>query len=180
MLQFAGLLLIFCLQAQAADVPIQANFDDHKYAGKWYGIAGASNCSQFLSMKDGMPMPILLYITNSNGGFTVKMAFKGQKGCQGMKDTYQKITPGHYKSSGNGESDVRVVGTDYDHFALEYTRTVKKNGEISVTAKLYGRTAEMPAPEVQKKFHEFCTSLGFTDKNLAMMPKGEECDPQKV
>ncbi|KAM4663335.1 olfactory protein-like [Discoglossus pictus] len=180
MLQFAGLLLIFCLQAQADDVPIQANFDARKYAGKWYGIALASNCSQFLSMKDKLLMPVFLYITDRNGGFTVKVAFNGPQKCEGMKDTYQKIQPGHYTSSENGESDNRMVWTDYDHFALEYTRKVKIDGEISVNVKLFGRTSKKPAANVLKRFHEFSTSLGLTDKNIVMMPKGVECDPRKV
>ncbi|XP_053551308.1 lipocalin-15 [Bombina bombina] len=95
-----------------------------------------------------------------------------------MKAIYETITPGHYKFSARGENEVIIIGTDYDHFGLEYTRRVSEK-EVTVTVKLFGRQTDLPEA-VLNKFKEMCKALGLKDDLIVILPKGVECDPTKV
>ncbi|MEE6504848.1 hypothetical protein FKM82_005359 [Ascaphus truei] len=174
--QSVGFLLFFGLQTQAMEIREQPDFHIQKFLGKWYGVSVASNCSMFLSMKDKMKMPVILFTSGKGSDVNVNIGFMTPQGCLQRDLTYHTISPGHFSYSAKGESDVRMVDTDYDSYALEFSRTVRQKGEITITLKLYGRNPELPE-DVQNKFSEHCKFLGFKEENIVMMSKGEECIP---
>ncbi|KAM4697170.1 olfactory protein-like [Rhinophrynus dorsalis] len=171
----ALLLLSLSIQAWAAEVPIQPDFDVHKFEGQWFGVAAASNCSVFMTMKKDMTMPIAIFM--ADGKFLrASFAYMTPKGCQQRDLKLETVSKGHYRLTGPGNMDMRIIGTDYVSHALEYTRNVLETGEVTIMLKLYGRNHDLPK-EVEMKFVEFCKSMGLKEENMVKFNKGVDCVP---
>ncbi|XP_053329518.1 olfactory protein-like [Spea bombifrons] len=177
MLHAIGFGLLFLLSIQANEVPVQKDFNPQLFTGKWYGIAAASNNPMFLKMKKDLSRPIIVFTLHGND-FKAEIGYMTPKGCQKRVMTYHAIANGHYSSSDQGKMDIRIIGTDYKSFALEYTLAEQENKETSVMLKLYGRKTDMPA-EVQKQYEQYCASLGLTKDHMVVFPNADECVPGK-
>ncbi|XP_075690254.1 olfactory protein-like [Rhinoderma darwinii] len=179
MLQVTSVVvLLLFIQCQAMDVKVQDNFDESKFAGKWYGIIAASNCPIFHKMKHDMTLPIIVYAVD---GHTVKtsVAFKTPEGCKQMDATLETITSGHYKHhSVHGDNEIIIAKTDYQSIAMEYTKIIHE-GASCITLKLYGR--EMNVPEdIKHTFIEHIHKMGLADEDILIFHQGDECVPSGI
>ncbi|XP_059571988.1 lipocalin-15-like [Alligator mississippiensis] len=146
MLLNIGLALLCVLETQA-EVPVQPDFDVNKFAGTWHIMVAASNCPQFLSMKEVMKTSVTI-ITPMPGGDLTLTAVMGKR-------------------------DFRVVETDYAHYAIVYVRK-DKDGKTSVTLQLFSRVQDVH-PEALKRFKELYPTMGLTEDILVILPKSDRC-----
>ncbi|XP_073411992.1 olfactory protein-like [Dendrobates tinctorius] len=170
----AAIVLLLCIQCQAIDLKPQANFDETKFLGKWFGVMAASNCPVFNIMKKDMTMPIIFYAKEGN---TMKrsVAFKTPKGCQQMDSSMEAVESGHYThNSVHGDNEFMILKTDYTSFAMDYTKTVHE-GHDCVTFELYGRTTEVSGT-IKEAFMHGVHTMGLKDEDTLTIPGGAECE----
>ncbi|KYO23101.1 lipocalin-15 isoform B [Alligator mississippiensis] len=143
MLLNIGLALLCVLKTQA-EVPVQPDFDLKKFTGTWHIVVGASNCPVFLSMKEIMKTSVAIITAMPGGDLTLTVGFPLPDACQKI-EMHLKSTgqPGHYTNSEMGKRDMRVVETDYDHYAIVYMFK-DQGGETSVTLQLFNAFPELP------------------------------------
>uniref|UniRef100_A0A8C9FCC1 Lipocalin/cytosolic fatty-acid binding domain-containing protein n=1 Tax=Pavo cristatus TaxID=9049 RepID=A0A8C9FCC1_PAVCR len=136
-------LTLLCLLRAGAEVPVQLDFDTKKFAGMWHIMAAVSNCPVFLSMKDKMTSSV----------------------------TAISFTPeGHMTMETGEKRDLRVMDTDYEHYAIVYSQQ-KDSQEPSTMLQLYsGSRNQDMSPHLLQKFKELFHSMGLTEDMLVMLP----------
>ncbi|XP_041098561.1 protein AMBP-like, partial [Polyodon spathula] len=101
--------------------------------------------------------------------------------CKEKTAVYRETeTPGHMKyhcSRWNADVDVYVVRTNYDEYAM-VLMLKQKEGEVTKTAKLYGRSQEL-RPSLHEDFKQFALEQGIGEESIQMLPKTEECQPRE-
>ncbi|XP_058999229.1 lipocalin-like 1 protein isoform X1 [Mustela lutreola] len=129
-----------------AEVPIQPNFDASQFQGTWYVVGVASDDQGFLDTKDNLKMPVVLVTPLANGDLALKFGYStSDGGCQKVDTTFTKgAVDGQFSDTALAQTDIRVVSTDYKHFAVLYVEA-QKEGVRSVWLQLYGG---QPSPEV--------------------------------
>ncbi|NXL90371.1 LCN15 protein, partial [Alectura lathami] len=167
-------LALLCLLQAGAEVPVQPNFDTEKFAGTWHVSAAVSNCPVFLRMKDSMKSSVATISFTPEGHMTMEAVFPVQEECQKVKMQFQQSgQAGHYTSTEKQEKkDVRVVDTDYEHYAIVYTLR-DGDQEHSTTLQLYTREHDM-SPHLLQSFKELSHSMGLTEDMLAILPQSGE------
>ncbi|XP_004848866.1 lipocalin-like 1 protein isoform X2 [Heterocephalus glaber] len=174
-LPVAALLVLLQPSPGQAQVPIQANFDPSKFQGLWYVVGAVSDDQGFQDAKDDMKMPMVSVTSLANGDLALKFGYPTPDGgCQKIQTTYTKgAADGQFSSPAMGQTDIRVVSTDYDNFALMYFET-QKAGERNVWLQLYAR-APVPFPEGAQKMQELVSQVGLNPGQGALLPKSEQC-----
>ncbi|XP_016067317.1 PREDICTED: neutrophil gelatinase-associated lipocalin [Miniopterus natalensis] len=191
-LLWLGLTLLGALQTQAQDsapnlipapplsrVPLQPNFQDDQFQGKWYVVGLAGNA---LSEKDRseFKMYTTSYELKEDHSYNVTSTLLRDQGCSYFVRTFVPTSqPGQF-SLGNIKAypevqsyTVRVVATNYNQFAMVFFKKTFKNQDyFKVT--LYGRTKELPAQQ-KKDFIQFVKSLGLTDHNTLFPVPIDKC-----
>ncbi|XP_062446896.1 lipocalin-15-like isoform X3 [Rhea pennata] len=168
-------LALLCLLQVQAEIPVQLGFDPEKFVGTWHVMAAVSNCPVFLSMKDKMKSSITVFSFTPEGNLAMKAFFPVADECKKAELLFQQHEQaGHYTSTAaEGKQDLRVMETDYDHYAIVYI--IRKNDrEPSNTLQLYTRGQDV-SPQLLKKFKELYPTMGFTEDMLVVMPKSDEC-----
>ncbi|ELK26581.1 Neutrophil gelatinase-associated lipocalin [Myotis davidii] len=150
-------------------VPLQPNFQDDQFQGKWYVVGLAGN---IISKEDqGFKMYTTNYDLKEDRSYNVTSTLLRNQRCDYFVRTFvQTSQPGQF-SLGNIEAypplqsyTVRVAATDYNQFAMVFFEYVSQN-QKSFKITLYGRTKELP-PELKENFIRFVKSLGLTDDNI--------------
>ncbi|NXC47990.1 LCN15 protein, partial [Penelope pileata] len=172
-------LALLCLLCAGAEVPVQHNFNAEKFAGTWHMVATVSNCPVFLSTKDKMTSSITTVSFTPEGHMTMDIVLPLPGECKKVKMLFQHTgQAGHYTGTGVLEEkqekrDMRVVDTDYEHYAIVYL--LRDSGrEPSTTLQLYTRKQDM-SPQLLQKFKELFLSMGLTADMLAILPHSGEC-----
>lgn len=190
-LLWLGLTLLGALQTQARDstpnlipapplsrVPLQPNFQDDQFQGKWYVVGLAGNA--FSKEDQGFKMYTTNYELKEDRSYNVTSTLLRNQRCDYFVRTFvQTSQPGQF-SLGNIEAypplqsyTVRVAATDYNQFATVFFKKVSQNQEyFKIT--LYGRTKELPA-ELKENFTRFVKSLGLTDDNIVFPVPIDKC-----
>ncbi|XP_015422619.1 PREDICTED: neutrophil gelatinase-associated lipocalin [Myotis davidii] len=190
-LLWLGLTLLGALQTQARDsipnlipapplsrVPLQPNFQDDQFQGKWYVVGLAGN---IISKEDqGFKMYTTNYDLKEDRSYNVTSTLLRNQRCDYFVRTFvQTSQPGQF-SLGNIEAypplqsyTVRVAATDYNQFAMVFFEYVSQN-QKSFKITLYGRTKELP-PELKENFIRFVKSLGLTDDNIVFPVPIDKC-----
>lgn len=190
-LLWLGLTLLGALQTQARDstpnlipapplsrVPLQPNFQDDQFQGKWYVVGLAGNA--FSKEDQGFKMYTTNYELKEDRSYNVTSTLLRNQRCDYFVRTFvQTSQPGQF-SLGNIEAypplqsyTVRVAATDYNQFAMVFFKKVSQNQEyFKIT--LYGRTKELPA-ELKENFTRFVKSLGLTDDNIVFPVPIDKC-----
>uniref|UniRef100_K7E5E8 Lipocalin like 1 n=1 Tax=Monodelphis domestica TaxID=13616 RepID=K7E5E8_MONDO len=158
-----------------ADVPVQANFDNNKFQGVWYMIAAASDDKDFLAMKDSMKMPISFVTPLANGDLSVKTGYPRPDGkCQKVDATFIKgAMSGQFSNPEMGQEDIRVVNTDYKHFAILWIK-MNKGGVKKDMLQLYCRAPELFAEGAQK-MQMLAPKVNLNPSQGAIFLKSDEC-----
>nr|XP_009666353.1 PREDICTED: lipocalin-15-like isoform X1 [Struthio camelus australis] len=131
-------LALLCLPWTQAEAPVQPGFDSEKFAGTWHIMAAVSNCPVFLSMKDKMKSSIIVTNFTPEGNLAMKVIFPMSDECKKLELFFQQSgQAGHYIDTAAEEKrDLRVMETDYDHYAIVYT-VKESDREPSTTLQLY-------------------------------------------
>ncbi|XP_068771432.1 lipocalin-15-like isoform X2 [Struthio camelus] len=167
-------LALLCLPWTQAEAPVQPGFDSEKFAGTWHIMAAVSNCPVFLSMKDKMKSSIIVTNFTPEGNLAMKVIFPMSDECKKLELFFQQSgQAGHYIDTAEEKRDLRVMETDYDHYAIVYT-VKESDREPSTTLQLYTRGQDVD-PQLLKKFKELYPTMGLTDDMLVVMPKSGEC-----
>uniref|UniRef100_A0A8C4J574 Lipocalin-15-like n=3 Tax=Dromaius novaehollandiae TaxID=8790 RepID=A0A8C4J574_DRONO len=145
-----------------------------QFAGTWHIMAAVSNCPVFLSMKDRMKSSITDFSFTAEGNLIMKAVFPVADECKKVEMLFQKnAQAGHYTNTAEGKQDLRVMETDYDHYAIMYA-VKERDKETRITLQLYTRGQDV-SPQLLKKFKELYPTMGLTEDMLVVMPKSDEC-----
>ncbi|XP_029775839.1 lipocalin-like 1 protein [Suricata suricatta] len=169
------LVLLLRVSLGQAQVPIQANFDASQFQGTWYVVGMVSDDENFLNSKDDMKMPVVLVTPLANGDLDLKFGYSTPDGgCQKMGTTFTKgAVDGQFSNAAMAQTDIRVVSTDYNHFAVVYLET-QKGGVRNVWLQLYARAPEL-FPEGAQKMQQLAPQLGLNPSQGALLPKSDQC-----
>ncbi|XP_077624424.1 neutrophil gelatinase-associated lipocalin-like isoform X2 [Crocuta crocuta] len=191
-LLWLGLALWGALHTQAQDstpnlipappllrVPLQPDFQDDQFQGKWYvlGVAGnAFNRETHSQLK----MYATTYKLNEDGSYNVTSTLLRNQRCDHWIRTFvPSFQPGQFnlgnikRYPGIQSYTARVVTTDYNKVAMVFFKKVYKNQEF-FKITLYGRTKEL-SPELKENFIGFAKSLGLTDEHIVFPVPNDQC-----
>ncbi|XP_077627130.1 lipocalin-like 1 protein [Crocuta crocuta] len=148
-----------------------------QFQGAWYVVGVVSDDENFLSARDDMKMPVVLVTPLANGDLDLKFGYSlPDGGCQKMVMTFTKgAVPGQFSNPAMAQTDIRVVSTDYSHFAVVYLET-QKGGVRNVWLQLYARAPEL-FPEGAQKMQQLAPQVGLNPSQGALLPKSGECRP---
>ncbi|KFO19482.1 Neutrophil gelatinase-associated lipocalin [Fukomys damarensis] len=178
-----GLSLLRTLQSQAQDttptlipspplskVPLQPDFQDDQFQGKWYLIGLAGNAFR----KGGQSqynMHRTIYKLNDDHSYNVTSALlRGQNCDVQIRIFVPSVQPGQFTLGYMPQYlpaqsyTVRVVATNYTQFAMVFFER-KYGNRVNFRTTLYGRTKEL-SPAVRRSFVNFAESLGLTGDNI--------------
>uniref|UniRef100_A0A5F5Q006 Lipocalin/cytosolic fatty-acid binding domain-containing protein n=1 Tax=Equus caballus TaxID=9796 RepID=A0A5F5Q006_HORSE len=134
-------------------------------------VGVVSDDQGFLDSRDSMKMPVVLVTSLANGDLALKFGYSTPDGsCQKMDMTLSKgAVDGQFSNAAMAQTDVRVVVTDYKHFAVLYFET-QKGGVRNVWLQLYARAPEL-FPEGAQKMQQLAPQVGLNPSQGAMLPK---------
>uniref|UniRef100_A0A673UA10 Lipocalin/cytosolic fatty-acid binding domain-containing protein n=1 Tax=Suricata suricatta TaxID=37032 RepID=A0A673UA10_SURSU len=190
-LLWLGLALLGALQIQARDatpnlipappllrVPLQPDFQDDQFQGKWYviGLAGNKFNKEYLQFT----MYATVYELNEDNSYDVTSILAWNQTCDHWLRTFiPSSQPGQFtlgyieRYIGTQSYTVRVVTTDYNQVATVFFKKVYNNQEyFKIT--LYGRTKEL-TPELKENFISFAKSLNLTDEHIIFPIPIDQC-----
>uniref|UniRef100_A0A452R272 Lipocalin 2 n=1 Tax=Ursus americanus TaxID=9643 RepID=A0A452R272_URSAM len=189
-LLWLGLVLLATLQAQVQGssgslipapalnkIPLQPDFKEEQFQGKWYVIAIAGNSIN--KRKQGQAkMYSSTYRLLDNTTFSVTSLLVRNGLCERLMRTFvQSSKPGQFtlgnieRYEGMQSYTVRVVSSNYDEFAILFFKKLFKNREY-FKMTLYGRSKMVP-DDLKEYFILFVKSLGLTDNHiLFFVPTG--------
>ncbi|XP_027471820.1 lipocalin-like 1 protein isoform X1 [Zalophus californianus] len=75
--------------------------------------------------------------------------------------------------SAMAQTDIRVVSTDYKHFAVLYVE-MQKGGVRNVWLQLYARAPEL-FPEGAQKMQQLVPQVGLNPSQGALLPRSDQC-----
>ncbi|XP_063113715.1 neutrophil gelatinase-associated lipocalin-like [Cavia porcellus] len=189
-LQSVVLILLVVIQTKAEgaspnrkpsllNVPLQPDFQDDQFQGKWYAVGVADNTIQNGNERN-LTMYSINYELKANHSFNVNTTLLSQDGDSPVIPVRAGMTLSIYTAVKRGTLSyiMRVADTDYNQFAIVY---VEKNVIFQwyFESTLYasvplgyspvilttGRTKEL-SPELKERFINFTTSVGFAENNI--------------
>ncbi|XP_075416844.1 neutrophil gelatinase-associated lipocalin [Tenrec ecaudatus] len=184
-----GLTLLGALQSQAQElnllpappllkVPLQPDFQEDQFQGKWYVIGLAGNA---VGTDQGQfTMYTTTYELKDDGSYNVTSTLLRNEKCFHWIRTFvPSFQPGQFNLGniknfqGIRSYTVRVVDTDYNQFAIVFFKKVS-NGQEYFKTTLYGRTKEL-SQEQKDNFVRFAKSLGLTDDHIIFSVPIDRC-----
>ncbi|KAL2782115.1 neutrophil gelatinase-associated lipocalin precursor [Daubentonia madagascariensis] len=191
-LLWLGLTLLGALHTQAQDstqklipapplvrVPLQPDFQDDQFQGKWYVIGLAGNAVS-KEEQGQFTMYTTTYELKEDHSYNVTSTLLSNGNCDYWIRTFVPSSqPGQFtlgsikRHPGIQSYTVRVAATNYNQFAMVFFKKVSKNKEYFKTT-LYGRTKELP-PGLKENFIRFAKSLGLTDNHIIFPVPIDQC-----
>ncbi|KAM6169984.1 neutrophil gelatinase-associated lipocalin [Rhynchocyon petersi] len=190
-LLWLGLTLLGALQTQAQSsnsklipapsllkVPLQPEFQDDQFQGKWYVLGLAGNAVG-KEEQGQFKMYTTTYELKEDGSYNVTSTLLRDGKCSHWIRTFvPSFQAGQFNLDKRNFRDiqnysVRVASTDYNQFALVFFKKVSQNKEYFKTT-LYGRSKEL-TPELREKFIRFAKSLGLTDDHILFPVPIDQC-----
>ncbi|XP_077005091.1 lipocalin-like 1 protein [Tamandua tetradactyla] len=171
----ASLLSLLWAAPGRAQVPVQADFDASQFQGAWYVVGAASDDQGFLDSRDNLKMPVVFVTALANGDLALKFGHPTPDGgCQKVDMTFTKgAVDGQFSNAAMAQTDIRVVYTDYTHYAVLYLET-QKEGVRSIWLQLFARSPEL-FPEGAQKMQQLAPQVGLNPSQGALMPKSDQC-----
>uniref|UniRef100_A0A8C5KW50 Prostaglandin-H2 D-isomerase n=1 Tax=Jaculus jaculus TaxID=51337 RepID=A0A8C5KW50_JACJA len=176
-LVFLGALGFLHTSAQDQD-SVQPNFQQDKFLGRWFVAGLASNSSWYREKKKTLFMCRAEVIPSEGGGLNVTSTLLRKNQCKTetlLLEPAQKPGLYTYNSPHGGSAHiVSVVETNYNQYALLYSKGTKGLGQDFHMATLYSRTQNVGA-ELKDKFSTFCKARGFTEDEIVFLPQPDKC-----
>ncbi|XP_021117227.1 neutrophil gelatinase-associated lipocalin-like [Heterocephalus glaber] len=191
-LLYLGFILLEALQTLAQDfsptllpspplskIPVQPDFRDDKFQGKWYTIATADNRILNRSEKE-INMSSIIYELEYDHSYIANSTLLRGQVCEHFIRTFVpsvqcgQFTMGNMKRHHGVQSyTMRVAATNYNEFAVVCIKQIIRN-RVYFRMDLYGRTKELSS-EVQECFFKFSKSLGLSEDHIIFFEPIEEC-----
>lgn len=179
---WTGLVLLGLVgfpQTPAQDLDTaQPNFQEDKFLGRWYSAGLASNSSWFREKKGVLYMCKTVVAPATEGGLNLTSTFLRKNQCETKTMVLQPVgVPGHYTYSSPHWGSVHslsVVETDYDEYAVLFSRGTKGSGQDFRMATLYSRTQTLK-DKLKEKFTTFCKAQGLTEEDIVFLPQPDKC-----
>uniref|UniRef100_A0A8U7N4U8 Prostaglandin-H2 D-isomerase n=1 Tax=Corvus moneduloides TaxID=1196302 RepID=A0A8U7N4U8_CORMO len=175
LLGILGLALLGTLHAQDS-IPVQADFQQDKFTGRWYSIGLASNSHWFKEKRHLMKMCTTIISATADGNLEVTSTYPKGDQCVTRNSLYIKTEqPGRFSYTSlrwGSKHNIHVVETNYDEYALVATQISKGTGS-STMVLLYSRTKEL-SPERLEMFTQFSREQGLTDDEILILPQTGE------
>ncbi|XP_043914355.1 protein AMBP isoform X2 [Protopterus annectens] len=148
--------------------------------GKWYDIAIASTCPWLKQHKTSYVMGIIMVEEGEQPDQIRSTATRERHGkCIQTSSTNQKTeTPGKYFQNYEKWGVTMksyIVHTNYDEYAVFLTEKMK-GPNSTITAKLYGRTPELPQDKIDD-FKQFALDAGIPEDSFMVLENRGECVP---
>ncbi|NXN99029.1 LIPO protein, partial [Rhinopomastus cyanomelas] len=176
LLGMLGLALLGSLHAQD-EVPVQADFQQDKFTGRWYCVGLASNSHWFKEKKHLMKMCTTIISATADGNLEVTSTYPKGDHCEKRNSLYIKTEqPGQFSYTSprwGSKHNIRVVETNYDEYALVATQISKSTGS-STMVLLYSRTKEV-SPKRLERFSDFSREQGLMDEEILVLPQTDKC-----
>nr|4GH7_A Chain A, Neutrophil gelatinase-associated lipocalin [Homo sapiens]4GH7_C Chain C, Neutrophil gelatinase-associated lipocalin [Homo sapiens] len=160
-------------------VPLQQNFQDNQFHGKWYVVGKAGN-HDLREDKDPRKMQATIYELKEDKSYNVTNVRFVHKKCNYRIWTFVpgsqpgEFTLGNIKSwPGLTSWLVRVVSTNYNQHAMVFFKRVYQNREL-FEITLYGRTKEL-TNELKENFIRFSKSLGLPENHIVFPVPIDQC-----
>ncbi|CAO2598538.1 Prostaglandin-H2 D-isomerase [Lemmus lemmus] len=157
---------------------VQPNFQQDKFLGRWYSAGLASNSSWFREKKTVLFMCKTVVAPSTDGGLNLTSTFLrsllpsgGGQSC-GRHVSQPESSLG-FPDWGSIHS-VSVVETNYDEYALLFSRGTKGPGQDFRMATLYSRTQTLKN-KMKEKFTTFSKALGLTEEDIIFLPPPDKC-----
>ncbi|KAF0878796.1 NGAL protein, partial [Crocuta crocuta] len=188
-LLWMGLALLGTLQTQAQDctpnlyssppvskIPLQPNFQNKLFQGKWYAIGLAGN--EIKKKHRLFKMFTATYKLNKDDSYNIKAKLVWKKRCEPWARTFVPSPHQGLYTLGNIERytgtlsfTFGVVATDYKKYALVFFKKVRKNQEYFMIV-LYGGTKELTSGP-KNLLIAFAKSMGLQDHHIVFtIPNG--------
>ncbi|XP_055456365.1 prostaglandin-H2 D-isomerase isoform X1 [Psammomys obesus] len=149
-----------------------------QFLGRWYSAGLASNSSWFREKKAVISMCKTVIAPSTDGGLNLTSTFLRKNQCETKIMLLQPIgLPGHYKYNSPHWGSVHtilVMETNYNEYALLFSRGTKGPGQDFRMATLYSRSAT-PKDKLKKKFISFSKSMGLTEEDIVFLPQPDKC-----
>ncbi|KAM7316653.1 prostaglandin-H2 D-isomerase [Alexandromys fortis] len=157
---------------------VQPNFQEDKFLGRWYSAGLASNSSWFREKKPVLFMCKTVVAPSTDGGLNLTSTFLRKNQCETKIMVLQaSVVPGQYNYNSphwGSTHSVSVVETNYDEYALLFSRGTKGPGQDFRMATLYSRTQTVK-DKVKEKFTAFSKALGLTEEDIVFLPPPDKC-----
>ncbi|XP_012627524.1 neutrophil gelatinase-associated lipocalin [Microcebus murinus] len=190
-LLWLGLTMLGALHTQAQDskeklipappllrVPLQPDFQDDQFQGKWYVVGLAGNAVS-KEEQGQFTMYTTTYELKDHSYNVTSTLLRNGKCDYWIRTFVLTSQPGQFalgninRYPGIQSYTVRVVTTNYNQFAIVFFKKVSENKEYFKTT-LYGRTKELP-PELKENFIRFAKSLGLTEDHIIYPVPIDQC-----
>lgn len=172
-----GLLGLLQTSAQGHE-SVHPNFQQDKFLGRWYSAGLASNSSWFREKKAVISMCKTVIAPSTDGGLNLTSTFLRKNQCETKIMLLQPVgLPGHYKYNSphwGSVHTVLVMETNYNEYALLFSRGTKGPGQDFRMATLYSRSTT-PKDKLKKKFINFSKSMGLTEEDIVFLPQPDKC-----
>uniref|UniRef100_A0A6J0V2P2 Prostaglandin-H2 D-isomerase n=1 Tax=Pogona vitticeps TaxID=103695 RepID=A0A6J0V2P2_9SAUR len=173
---------VACLVVARGEVPVQPDFQQEQFVGRWYSIGLASNSQWFQDKKQTMKMCTTVVTPVAGGGLDVTSTYPKHDQCETRNSVFVPTDqPGRFTYSSPRSattSDIRVVETNYDEYALLSGQKVK-GGETFMMVTLYGRSKQV-RPELVEKFTQLALDQGLTRDQILVLPRTDQCMEESV
>ncbi|XP_061460038.1 lipocalin-like [Rhineura floridana] len=175
-------LALGCLLQAEAEVPVQPDFQQDQFTGRWFSIGLASNSRWFKDKKSVMKMCTTVVTPTEDGNLDVTSTYPKLDQCETRNILFiQTEQPGrfHYTSPRSGsQHDVRVVETNYSEYALLCAK-MRKGAETFTMVTLYGRSKELRS-DLLEKFTQLALAQGLSQENVLLLPRTDLCMTDSV
>ncbi|XP_053137696.1 lipocalin-like isoform X2 [Hemicordylus capensis] len=180
--QIFSVLAVFCLLQAQAEVPVQPDFQQDQFTGRWYSIGIASNSRWFKEKKSVMKMCTTVVTATEDGNLDVASTYPKHDQCETRRSVFVPTEqPGLFSFTSprsGSQHNIRVVETNYDEYALLHAK-LTKGGETFTMVTLYSRN-KMARPELQEKFTQLALAEGLTEENILILPRTDLCMAETV
>ncbi|XP_073908725.1 neutrophil gelatinase-associated lipocalin [Castor canadensis] len=155
-------------------VPVQAEFREDLFQGKWYIIALAGNAVQKKLGSINM-FTTTYHLTEGHSYNVTNTLIRDNQTCSYWTRAFVPVSQPAEFTMGNIENFphiknylMRVTATDYNHFAIMFFKKTAKmqNKETDYfKTSLYGRTKDLPV-KLKERFIQFANMLGLTNDHV--------------
>ncbi|XP_062972412.1 lipocalin-like [Elgaria multicarinata webbii] len=171
-----------CLVQAQAETPVQSDFQQYQFTGRWFSIGLASNSSWFQENKQVMKMYTTVVTPTEDGSLEVSSTYPKLDQCETRKTLFSQMEqPGHfsYTSPRSGNYDeFLVVETNYEEYVLLFAK-MSNVGETSTMVMLYGRSKQLQA-DLLEKFTQVALAEGLTQDDILILPRTDLCMAESV
>ncbi|KAJ7308085.1 hypothetical protein JRQ81_008591 [Phrynocephalus forsythii] len=169
--------------AQPGAIPVQENFEEARFYGKWYGVAIGTTC---LWMKQHKGRFDVGTVTVGPGKTTQEISITSTRLRQGLcsqatADFEKTNIPGkitYYNPKWKAHIENYVSRTDYDEYAFLVMKKNSSHG-LTTTAKLYGRSPTL-REDLVAEFRQFALDLGIPEDSIFLLINKGECVPPET